>query len=87
MTVNSNYRYPEGAISPARHAFAITPSDTEITQQLKGIYVGGAGNVTLRAKDSPSDVTFVAVPAGAILDVDPAFIRASSTATSMIGLA
>ena len=54
----------------------------------KAIYVGGQGDVTLRAIESDADVTFRNVPSGAILDVRTANIRATgTTATDIVGLA
>lgn len=88
MTANSKYRFPESALSSARHFFDIVPHDTnEITQQLKGIYVGGTGDIVARGKDSSADVTFKAVPVGAVLDIDPQFIKTATTATLLVGLA
>lgn len=89
MSNLSKYRFPDGPLSSARHIFAITPSDTaEITLQMKGIYVGGGGNLSVRGKDSSADVTFVGVPAGTILDIDPQLVlETDTTATNLVGLA
>lgn len=75
--------------APARHCFAVTPDDSaELQTVTKAVYVGGAGDVTLRAIESDADVIFRNVPAGAVLDVRTAGIRATgTTATDIVGLA
>lgn len=82
-------RYPDGPLTSASHAFAVAPHDVnELAQIPRAIYVGGAGNITVRLADSPADVVFMNVPAGAILDIQPRFIRATgTTATLMVALA
>lgn len=74
---------------PARHAFAITPHATlEIDPLPKAIYVGGGGDITLRAADSNTDTIFRNVAPGQILDVRVRYIRAAgTTATGIVGLA
>jgi hypothetical protein len=74
---------------PARLADAITPSDTAVLPTLpKAIYVGGAGNITLRAVDSTADVVLNGVLAGSTIPVRAQFIRATgTTATGLVGLA
>jgi len=77
-----------GLTSPARHCFAITPHNSnELAEVTRSIYVGSTGDVVLRAVGSAADVTFVAVPAGAFLDVRASHIRATgTTAASLVGL-
>lgn len=79
----------DSVIAPARNCFSITPGDSAVLSQLpKAIYVGTGGNVVVRAVDSGSDVTFVNVPNGTILDIRVTAVRATgTTATNLIGLA
>ena len=67
-------------------AAAVTPSDTVNLANPSVIYVGGTGNVKVRTAQG-SDVTFVGVPAGAVIPVQ--VIRVwdnGTTATSMVAI-
>lgn len=84
---------------PARFATAITPSDTVAVAigpgggYAKRLWVGGAGNiVVIMAADQTNGglgtpVTFTAVPAGTLLDIQVRAVLATlTTATLIIGL-
>lgn len=64
-------------------AVAITKSDTE-TNAYSGIYVGGAGNVTVVTEEG-TNVTFNAVPVGTILPIRTQKVMAATTATLLVG--
>lgn len=68
-------------------AFAITPSDTVLfTRPVHGIYVGGAGNVTVLMK-SGDVALFTAPPVGSILPVCAKRVNATGTsATALVAL-
>lgn len=72
----------------ARNAVAVTPHATNsLSNVSKGLYVGGAGDITCRLVDDASDVVFVGVPAGAILPIRVTHVRVSgTTATSIVNL-
>jgi hypothetical protein len=77
--------YRDSAISPARSAAAIVPSDTAFLSRLpKALYVGSAGHVALRCADDDADVVFQNVPAGTVLPVRAACVRASGTTAAQI---
>ena len=65
----------------------ITPSDTTLIN-CRGIYVGGAGNVTLSIDGVTAAVTLTAVPVGTILPIclDAGRVMAATTATLLIAL-
>lgn len=70
-----------------RNARTITPNDTVALGTVDCIYVGGAGNVTLRTDDDDADVVFTAVPVGTFLRVRAKYVRATgTTATALVGL-
>jgi hypothetical protein len=73
--------------NPAQGGFAVTPSDTvDFTEYARGLYVGVTGNVVVVAFDG-SVLTFVGVPAGAVLPIVCRRVNATSTtATSILGL-
>lgn len=79
----------DSLIAPARNCFPITPSDTANLASLpKALYIGGGGNLVIRAVDSAADVTLVNVPSGTVLDVRALVVRATgTTATDLVGLA
>lgn len=68
-------------------AVAITPSDSTIfNPPIRGIYVGGAGNVSV-VTVLGSTVTFTAPPVGTILDIKCTQVRLTgTTATNLVGL-
>ena len=70
----------------AADAVAVTPSDSTIyTPPLCGLWIGGAGNVTVKGR-SGNAVTFTNVPAGTILPmVCQAVMATNTTATSITG--
>ena len=74
-----------GAVTaPAGDAFAVTPSDTT-RLYATALYVGGAGNVVVETEGG-TEVTFNAVPVGAILPIRCARVLAATTATNILGL-
>jgi hypothetical protein len=89
MTTDPFASAADSPIAPAELCFAIEPSDvTGLPQATKAIYVGGAGDVTVRTVRADADVTFRNVPAGSILDIRVNAVRASGTsATDLVALA
>ena len=79
----------DSPMAPAARAFAVSPSDvSDLPEATKAIYIGGAGDVTLRPIGNTQDVVFVGLSAGTILDVSASAIRATgTTATDIVGLA
>ena len=75
--------------TPARFMKAITPSDVADLPdgECQGIYVGGAGNVSLVAPVGGADVLLTAVPVGTQLSVSTTRVKSTgTTATSMVAL-
>lgn len=79
--------YNSGLDSPALNAEAVTPSDSvSLTNDSRGLYVGGAGNISVLMSGGTS-VTFTGVVAGSILPIRVNRINATSTtATNMVSL-
>lgn len=73
--------------SPPTKAFAITPSDTdELTYVVRGIYVGGAGNLKVMFRDDTVAVTFVGLTAGStVAGRIKQVLSTGTTATNLIG--
>lgn len=69
----------------ADHAAVIAPSDTTVISPTLGIYVGGAGNVTVTTLDG-TVITFTAPPVGSIIPIRCSKVMAATTATLLIAL-
>jgi hypothetical protein len=76
-----------GLSSVAEHAFAITPHDTnELAYVTRGLYVGGAGDVTIITNNDET-VTLSGARAGAIIPIRAKQVKATgTTATLLVGL-
>lgn len=81
----TSYRNADATVS-AYDARAITPSNSTDILPTRGLYVGGAGNVTVdMALGTP--MTFVGVQGGTILPIQVTRIYATNTtATSIVAL-
>jgi hypothetical protein len=81
------------ATAPAHQARAISPNDATVIPTTRGIYVGVAGNITVRmgdfaASQDPADdnVLFSNVPVGVLpIQVDKVYLT-GTTATNMVAL-
>ena len=70
---------------PANDAAEITPGASALAFEPRGVYVGGAGDLTVTMKGG-GDVTFAGVPAGSILPIRVTHILGASTATDIVAL-
>lgn len=74
------------SVPVARSYFAVTPSDSVVFVRTIGLYVGGAGNLTV-SNASGAKVTFEAVPVGTVLNIEAVQVWATgTTATNIVGL-
>lgn len=71
---------------PADRVVAVTPSDATDLTGVRGLYVGGEGDVVVRMVNAPSTtVTISSVAAGTILPVRVTRVMAATTATAITG--
>ena len=79
--------YAPGAYT---HAFAITPGTSPLPHVTRAIWVGGGpGNLEVVASGDAlgSPVTFLAVPAGTLIEISASYVLASlTTSTNLVGL-
>jgi len=78
-------------IAPSEEFVVITPSDTLLLnygdpskpRKTKGIYVGGAGNITVK-NSAGSTVLFTAPPVGSILPIVTQQVMATNTTATLL---
>jgi hypothetical protein len=71
--------------APAKSWRVITPSDTvNMAAGCRGIYVGGAGNVTLIGEDNVTPITFTAVPVGTFMPCGARRVMATNTTATLL---
>lgn len=70
---------------PASDAAVVTPSDETALTSVRGLYIGGMGDVVIDTANS-TGVTFSTVPAGTILPIMATKVKAATTATLIVAL-
>lgn len=68
---------------PARDASTVTPSDTTVLGGVRGLYVGGAGNINLKTEGGTT-LVFSSVGAGSIIPIRAVQVLATSTTATNI---
>jgi hypothetical protein len=70
------------------HGYQITPSDSQpVVKPCQAVWVGGGGSLAVILSGDTLVTVFNAVPAGALLEIMPKFVRGSgTTCTLLIGL-
>lgn len=77
---------PQFGRNPAAGIIAVVPSDTTVLSSVRGLYVGGAGDVAVTMQDGTTG-TFKAVPVGTVLPLQVSKVMATgTTATLMLAL-
>jgi hypothetical protein len=72
---------------PASGAVAVTKSDVTTLAGVRGLYVGGAGDVAVMPTGSTVAVTFSSVPAGSVLPIRVTKVMSTNTtATNIVAL-
>ena len=85
MPIDTFSNLADSPIAPSRNAYAVTPHATNALDPLpKALYIGTAGDVTLRSVDGAADVLYKNVAAGSYLMVRAQFIRAAGTTAADI---
>lgn len=74
--------------NPARGAIAVTPSDsTVLASDVKALFIGGAGNVSVYMRGSTTSVTFAGCSAGQVLPIQvDRVLSTNTTATNIVAL-
>ena len=84
---DSFQKHSRSLTSPPEQAVAVVPADrTDLACVTRAIYVGGAGDLRVRMQGG-AEVTFAAVPAGALLPLRVKRVLAAGTsATAIVAL-
>jgi hypothetical protein len=85
--VDPHFATTNEPITAARHAEAVTPSDTvDLSHVTSAIYVGVTGDLAMILANDPdvAPVTFKAVPAGTLLQLQCRRVMATGTTASSI---
>lgn len=73
--------------APADQAVAVTKSDVTVLAPTRAIYVGTAGNITVKMAGPDENVLELAnVPSGSILPLCVTQVRAATTASNIVAL-
>lgn len=85
--MDSFSNFPTTPISPARSASTVAPSDTTpLPTVTRAVYVGQGGDLSVTMVDG-DQVTFEAVPSGALLPIRVSTVNATGTsATGILSL-
>lgn len=70
---------------PAEHAFAVTPNDsTDLAHVTRGLWIGGAGNISVDLNGGETAVLFSGVSAGTMLPLAVTRVRSTNTTATLI---
>lgn len=72
------------ASDPSSGAAAVTKSDTTILENVKALWIGGAGDVAVQFKVGGATITFKGCGAGTVLPIKVARVMAATTATDIV---
>lgn len=88
MAIDKKLFAQSSTTQPAGEAEMITPSDTDLpyAQYSRAVYIGGEGDLVVMMAGRENIVTFAAVPAGTLLPIRVAQVRAATTATAIVAL-
>lgn len=74
------------AVYSASNGVAVTKSDATVLPVTRGLWVGGAGNLSVIFTAATSAVTITGVPAGTLLPIQVTKVMDATTATDMLAL-
>lgn len=81
--VKNNYPSPD-PLQGAIDAFEVAPSNDDLREVPRALYIGSAGDVVVRL--ASGDITFTNVPGGTILAVRPTRVLPATSASDIVAL-
>lgn len=73
-------------LRPIDNAVAVTKSDATVIPPTRALWVGGAGNLSLKFHGGTAAVSIVGVAAGTLLPVNVTQVLDATTATSIVAM-
>ena len=73
-------------VEPYRGGVAVTKSDDTVLAPTRGLYVGGAGDLTVDFADGTTNIVIKAPPVGSLLPISVVKVKAATTATLIVAL-
>ena len=87
MTIPLKNYSASGLTTPSGRAAHVTPADADLEDFTRALYVGTSGNLVVRmGVEQDIDITFIDVPAGSLLPIRVAQVRALTTAANIVAL-
>jgi len=74
------------ALFSARRVAAVTPSDSTDLTGCRALWIGGAGNLSVKGVDNSAAVTIVFANDGVLLPIFASRVMAATTATNIVAL-
>lgn len=80
--------FVEGLTSPGESAVAVTPHDsTDLPFCSRGLWIGGAGNISVQMLTTGTAIVFTGIPAGTWMPLRVHRVNATgTTATSIVAV-
>lgn len=73
-------------IAPGRGLIAVTKSDTTVLEDVRALWVGTGGDLSVITPGSATAVTLKNVPDGTLIPVKVAKVMAATTASNIVGI-
>lgn len=81
----TDFKAPKDDSGPARNLYAVTPHDTnDLAAACRGLWIGGAGTITVDVEGVGEEILISGVPAGTLLPICATRVYATGTSATLI---
>lgn len=84
MTSYQDAKRNADSVHPIVRGRAITPSDTDVFNPTRAIYVGTGGSLVVTELDGTTETTYLGVLGGQWFPIQCVQVKAASTATNLV---